>query len=103
MIARVWSAQTTPAQAPAYAEHLRNKVLPELARLDGHAGAMLLERAVPDGVEVVVLTFWRSLDSIRDFAGTDLEKAVVAAEARALLTRFDQHVRHYEVVVKEGG
>jgi hypothetical protein len=28
MIARVWSAQTTPEQAPAYVEHLRNQVLP---------------------------------------------------------------------------
>ena len=30
MIARLWSADTTPAQAPAYAEHLRTHVLPAL-------------------------------------------------------------------------
>jgi heme-degrading monooxygenase HmoA len=102
LIARVWSAQATQAQAPEYAEHLRAKVLPALRGVDGYAGAILLEREVSGAVEIVVLTFWRSLDSVRGFAGDDLEGAVVAEEAAALLTRFDQRVRHYEVAVKDG-
>jgi heme-degrading monooxygenase HmoA len=103
MIARVWSAQTTAAQAPAYVEHLRTQVLPALRKVDGYGGAMLLERAADDAVEIVVLTFWRSLDAIRGFAGADLEGAVVAEEAAALLTRFDRCVRHYEVAVEDEG
>ena len=103
MIARVWSAQTTAAQAPAYAAHLSSHVLPALGKLDGYAGATLFERSVPDGVEVVVTTFWRSVDSIRAFAGADFEEAVVAEEAASLLTRFDRRVRHYEVVVEDDG
>jgi hypothetical protein len=101
MIARVWSAQTTPARAPAYVAHVRTQVLPRLRMVDGYGGAMLLERALPGAVEVIVLTFWRSVDSIRDFAGDDLEGAVVAEEAVVLLTPFDRRVRHYEVAVKE--
>jgi heme-degrading monooxygenase HmoA len=101
MIARVWSAQTTGAQAPAYVEHLRAQVLPAIRRIDGYSGAMLLERAAPEAVEIIVLTFWRSLDSIRGFAGVDLEGAVVADEAAALLTQFDRWVRHYEVAVQD--
>jgi len=101
MIARVWSAQTTPTQAPAYVEHLNAHVLPALRAVDGYGGSMLLERAVSGAVEVVVITFWRSLDSIRGFAGDDLEGAVVAEEAAALLTQFDRRVRHYEVAVKD--
>jgi heme-degrading monooxygenase HmoA len=101
MIARVWSARTTGAQAPAYVEHLRTQVLPAVRRMDGYGGAMLLERAAHDGVEIIVLTFWRSLDAIRGFAGADLEGAVVAEEAVALLTQFDRRVRHYEVAVQD--
>jgi heme-degrading monooxygenase HmoA len=101
MIARVWTAQTTPAQAPAYAEHLRTQVLPAIRALDGYGGAMLLERALPGAVEVLVLTFWRSVDAIRSFAGADVDGAVVAEEAAALLTQFDRRVRHYEVAVKD--
>ena len=101
MIARVWSARTTGAQAPAYVEHLRTEVLPAVRRVDGYVGAMLLERAAPEGVEIIVLTFWRSLDAIQGFAGADLEGAVVAEEAAALLTQFDRRVRHYEVAVQD--
>lgn len=101
MIARFWSAHTAPVQLPAYVDHLRNHVLPTLKKVDGYAGAMLLERAAAESVEIIVITFWQSLDSIRGFAGADLEQAVVADEAASLLTEFDQRVRHYELVVKD--
>jgi heme-degrading monooxygenase HmoA len=51
---------------------------------------------------VVVVTFWRSAEAVRAFAGDDPEQAVVADEAAALLTDFDRRVRHYEVVVEDG-
>src|SRR5271169_399293 len=88
MIARFWSAQTTHAQAPAYVEHLWTQVLPAVRTVDGYGGAMLLERATPGAVEIIVLTFWRSVDAIQKFAGADLEGAVVAEEAAALLSQF---------------
>ncbi len=101
MIARLWSAHTTPARASAYVDHLRTHVLPTVRQVDGYAGAMLLERAVSDAVEIIVVTWWRSLDAIRGFAGADLEEAVVAEEAASLLTQFDRRVRHYELVVRD--
>jgi heme-degrading monooxygenase HmoA len=101
MIARVWSAQTTPARADDYVEHLRSQVLPRTRTLDGYLGARLLRRATPGAVEIVVVTFWRSVEAIRGFAGDDLEVAVVAEEAVALLTQFDRRVRHYEVAVQD--
>ncbi len=76
-------------------------MLPTVRTVDGYAGAMLLEQATPNAVEIIVITFWRSVDSIRGFAGADLAGAVVADEAAALLTQFDRRVRHYEVVVKD--
>ena len=101
MIARVWSAQTTPTQAPAYVEHLQSQVLPALRKIDGFGGVLLLQRPTNEAAEILVITFWQSLDSLRGFAPADLEEAVVAAEAVPLLTQFDRRVRHYEVVVNE--
>ena len=101
MIARLWSADTTPAQAPAYAEHLRTRVLPALNAIEGYAGGTLLERTTPAAVEIVVITWWRSLEAIRGFAGADLEHAVVADEAARLLTRFDHRVRHFTMVAED--
>jgi heme-degrading monooxygenase HmoA len=99
VIARYWSAKTSREQAPAYKDHLANAVFPELKKLDGYKNGMLLRRDVPDGVEVVVITFWDSLGSIRVFAGDDIETAVVADKAATLLTEFDRRVRHYEVAL----
>ena len=101
MIARFWSAKAKPAQAPAYASHLKSHVIPTLRKLDGYSGAMLLERPSSGEVEITVVTYWRSLDSIRGFAGDDAETAVVANEAASLLTEFDRRARHYEVVVTD--
>ncbi len=101
MIARFWTAKTSPAQASVYADHLKNQVLVTLRKVDGYVGARLLEREASDGVEIVVITFWRSLDSIRKFAGADPEKAVVSDEIVPLLLQYDRQVRHYEVVVED--
>ena len=101
MIARLWSADTTPTQASAYAEHLRTHVLPALNTIEGYAGGMLLERTTPAAVEIIVITWWRSLEAIRGFAGADVEHAVVADEAARHLTRFDRRVRHFTLVVED--
>jgi heme-degrading monooxygenase HmoA len=101
MIARVWSAQATPAQAPGYVDHLKTHVLPTVRKLPGYTGAMLLEREVSGAVEILVITWWRSLEAIRGFAGADVEGAVVADEAAVLLTQFDHRVRHYHLVVED--
>lgn len=101
MIARVWSADTTPALAGSYAEHLRTHVLPALNAIDGYAGAMLLERTTPAAVEIIVITWWRSVEAIRRFAGADLDQAVVADDAARLLTRFDHRVRHFRLAVED--
>ena len=101
MIARVWSAEATPDHAPAYVDHLSKVVLPAIRKTQGYAGAMLLQRPAGAAIEIIVITYWRSLDALHGFAGADLEKAVVATDAVALLTRFDERVRHYEVAVHD--
>ena len=103
MIARVWTARTAAAQAPVYADHLKSNVLAVLREVDGYVGAKLLERETGDGVELVVITFWQSLDAIRQFAGPELEQAVVSEEIIPLLLEYDRSVRHYEVVVDDEG
>ena len=98
-ILRHWSARTTEEQLPKYLEHFSKNVLPELRRVPGYLGATVSLRRAEGEVEILVETNWRSLDSIRNFAGPDLEAAVVAPEAAALLTSFDRRVQHSEIVL----
>ncbi len=100
-ILRRWSARTSEARLPKYLEHFSKNVLPELRRVPGYLGAIVSIRRVESEVEIFVETTWRSLDSIRNFAGPDLETAVVTGQAAALLTDFDRRVHHSEIAVTD--
>jgi len=98
-IARHWSARTTEAQLPKYLEHFSKNVLPELRRVSGFLAATVSIRHSDNEAEIFVETTWRSLEAIRAFTGADLEAAVVAPDAAALLTDYDGRVRHFEIAV----
>lgn len=96
-ILRHWSARTTDAQLPKYLEHFSKNVLPELRRVPGYLGANLSVRHTAGDAEIFVETTWRSFEAVRHFAGADLEAAVVAPEAAALLKDYDSRVRHSQI------
>jgi heme-degrading monooxygenase HmoA len=98
MIIREWRGRASSSHADAYPTHFREKVIPELRRVPGFAGAQLARRRLGDKIEFLVLTRWRSMDAIRAFAGRDVETAVVEPGAVAALIEFDSRVRHYDVV-----
>jgi heme-degrading monooxygenase HmoA len=99
VIGRLWHGWASPENADAYEELLRTHVLPGIDRISGYRGATVLRVDGRDEVEFVTLTFFESLEAVRAFAGEDYEAAVVPSEARALLTRFDERSRHYDVVL----
>jgi heme-degrading monooxygenase HmoA len=98
MIVRTWRGRTSLSNQPVYVEHFEKNVLPELREIKGFLGASLLRRNLSGEAEVFVLTKWTSMDAIQMFAGSDVERAVVAPEAAAVLIEYDRTVSHYEVV-----
>jgi heme-degrading monooxygenase HmoA len=101
VIARVWAARATVGNAPVYAEHLREQVIPTLRRVDGYRGTRLLQRKDGVEVEIIVTTWWESRDAIRGFAGADIDIAVVEDEAAALLIEYEAHVQHYDLLLAD--
>jgi heme-degrading monooxygenase HmoA len=97
VIARLWRGWTAPADADRYDEHYRDEVLSSLRGVPGFRGARLLREDGATETEFVSITFFEDLDAVRAFAGEDYLTAVVADEARRVLSRFDPHVRVYEV------
>ncbi len=98
MIIREWRGRASLAEAEAYRADFRAKVVPELVNLPGFVGAHLSRRPLGDRIEFLVLTRWKSMDAIRDFAGSEIDKAVVEPGAAAALIDFDAKVQHYEVI-----
>ena len=99
MILRRWSARATGDGAQQYIRHFHQEVLPHLQQVGGYQGALLLRREINALFEIQVLTFWDTMDAIGQFAGTDVDSAVVEDEAKAVLHDFDTRVTHCEVVL----
>ena len=98
MISRHWKGTTKPGCADRYVEHLKTRTLPELAALPGFVSASILKREIAGGTEFQVVTLWESIESIRRFAGEDVEAAVVPPEAARMMVSYDRRVVHYDVV-----
>lgn len=106
MIARVWYGWTEPEDADEYERVLRDEVFPEITAVEGYRGFQLLRRpadataedaTADDEVEFVTVIHFDSLAAVERFAGEEYETAHVPEEARAVLKRFDDRARQYEV------
>jgi hypothetical protein len=99
MISRIWHGWTSPDNADAYEELLKEEIFMGIheRHIDGFHGIQLLRRSLGTEVEFVTLMTFDSLNAVRIFAGEDYEVAVVPAKARALLAHFDPHAQHYEI------
>lgn len=100
MIARVWRGWTDSEDADGYESHLRPELLPGVTQMKGFQGSYLLRRQAGDEVEFMTILLWDSLDGIRALAGENYEAAVIPAERKKYLKRFDATAAHYEVVEK---
>lgn len=99
MISRIWHGWTTPAIADSYESLLKNEIFVGIQdrNISGYRGMQLFRREVQDEVEFVTVMWFDTVEAIKTFAGEDYEEAVVPAEARKFLKRFDARSQHYEV------
>jgi heme-degrading monooxygenase HmoA len=98
MIVRLWKGRASAANADAYERHVTTAVFPKLGELGGYLRGRVFRRTLDRQVEFLVITEWESAQAIRAFAGDDPNRAVVESAARAVLSDFDAHVDHYELL-----
>ncbi len=102
MIVRIWHGWTTTSNADRYEALLKEEIFAgiEARAIPGYRGIQLLRRESGKEVEFVTLMRFDSLDAVREFAGPDYEACVVPDKARAVLARFDERSRHYELIAE---
>jgi hypothetical protein len=99
MISRVWHGWTTAENADTYEALLRSEIFPGIVakKVVGFERIELFRRELGTEVEFMTVMWFTSLEAVKSFAGEDHEAAYVPASARAVLARFDDRSRHYEV------
>lgn len=98
MIARMWHGRVLTSKAQAYREFLNARAIPDYRSVEGNLSVHILERPQGDVTHFITLTFWRDIDSIKAFAGEDVETAKYYPEDADYLLEFEPTVVHYEVV-----
>ena len=91
------------SKALAYRKFLNERAIPDYRSVKGNLGAYILERREGDITHFITLSFWDSLESIKEFTGEDIEKAKYYDEDKDFLIEFEPKVLHYEVVGKSIG
>ncbi|HJP85338.1 MAG TPA: hypothetical protein VJ852_05075 [Gemmatimonadaceae bacterium] len=100
MISRIWHGWTSHENADKYEQLLRAEVLPGIHRIRGYTGAYLLRRdAANNEVEFITITQFTDMNAVREFAGADYERAVIAPGASGLLAHYDERSQHYETLL----
>ena len=102
MILRLWSGFATPEQAPDYDRVLDTDLgLGIVARgVDGLERFEVWTRLASEAQsesEFLTAMWFRDLDAVAAFTGGDPHRSVVPPQARAVLSRFEEHSRHYEL------
>ncbi len=101
MIARIWRGFTTEAKGDEYYEFLQRTGLKDYRATPGNLGVTVLRRMREGKAEFLLISYWDSLDSIRKFAGSEVEKAYYYPEDKDYLLEFEPHVAHYDVLEGE--
>ena len=98
MIARTWTGVVRRADADAYADYIRETGFAEYGRTAGNVGAWMLRHDEDGRTEFLTLSMWDSVESVKAFAGEDIEAAVLYPEDERYLVGGASSVVHYEVV-----
>jgi heme-degrading monooxygenase HmoA len=98
LIARIWRGATRSTDADGYAEYLGQTGMKEYQETPGNKAAYILRRKVGERTEFITLSFWDSIESVRAFAGTDVDQAVFYPDDDRYLVERDDTVTHYDLI-----
>jgi heme-degrading monooxygenase HmoA len=94
----MWRGWVATDRAAEYVEYINRTGIAEYRRTPGNLDAQMWTRDLGDGrTEVVTLSWWESLESIKGFAGEDISRAVFYPEDEGYLLDKDSTVTHYTV------
>lgn len=101
MIIRSWTADTTPEREAAYLEQVRTVVLPHLRKVPGYLGSQFLRKHGTENVQILVHTYWTSMEAVAALAGENSSTAYLPQEIAATLDRYDPEAIHYELMIED--
>jgi heme-degrading monooxygenase HmoA len=101
-ILRKWSGRIRTDQGDEYVRYVMETGGGDFVKTPGNLGFQILLRDLDDGTsEVTALSWWKSMDAVRAFAGADPEIARYYPDDDRFLVSRPKHVEHHRVVIAD--
>ena len=97
MIARIWRGKTDIKNYETYSNFLIEVAIPDYQKTDGFVKLEFLRQEIASEAHFTLITYWESLDVIKNFAGENYKKAKYYPEDDKFLLEFEKEVQHHEV------
>jgi len=98
MYAREWKARCPVASKDSFIAYLYETGIKDTAATAGYLGAQIFTRTLENRVEVTLISYWDSLESVKSFAGENISEARLYPEDFKYGLEADHFVSHYEVI-----
>lgn len=98
MITREWKCRVPEAHGEGFTAYLYETGIKDSSATPGFLGAQIFRRPLSGKIELTLITYWDSLDSIKAFAGDDISQARLYPEDEVYELEPDLSVQHYEVI-----
>jgi len=99
MIARIWHGVTLAEKGESFYEYIRKTGAKAYREANGNMEVYILRRYSEDKAEFLLISLWDSIESIKQFAGEDYNKAYYPfPEDREYLIELEEEVKHFEVL-----
>lgn len=96
MITRIWHGKTKAMHAEEYLKYIAETGIKDYRDIKGNKSAEILLRIEDDICLFFTVTKWDNIESIKNFAGENYEKAKYYPEDEKYLLEFEENVIHCE-------
>ena len=100
MIGRIWIGNVLLINRDEFIEYIKQTGLPGLKETAGNLGVQIFIKEFETLSQIMIISFWDSVESIRNFTGPDYTKARLYPDDQKYLTSMEPIV-HYKVLIKE--
>jgi heme-degrading monooxygenase HmoA len=97
VIARIWIGKVDISKRDEYFEYLKQTGILDYKNTTGNCGVDVLICNKDDETEFKLISYWESMEIIKNFAGEDIEKARYYPEDKRYLKKLVMKVEHYEL------
>lgn len=98
-VARVWHGRTPAARADEYAAYIAPAIT-KFRELSGNLGYQMMRETVGGETHFTVISYWRSRDAIRGYAGADISRTRALPRDPEFLIDPEPTVKNYDLVVQ---